>query len=106
MSNTVALDFGRAVFGRIGGIVFAVMVAFSCFGALNGECPMLVSVMKFDSSRRRFVFHFCPTHLRGRKRGLPSRVVRSTQQDPANAAKRDVPAGSHNDHVHRRRRRV
>ena len=36
LSNTVALDFGKAVFGRIGGIVFAAMVAFSCFGALNG----------------------------------------------------------------------
>ncbi|KIP09584.1 hypothetical protein PHLGIDRAFT_28939 [Phlebiopsis gigantea 11061_1 CR5-6] len=37
LSNTVALDFGKAVFGRIGGIVFAAMVAFSCFGALNGS---------------------------------------------------------------------
>lgn len=37
LSNTVALDFGHAVFGRIGGIVFACMVAFSCFGALNGK---------------------------------------------------------------------
>ncbi|KAJ3536666.1 hypothetical protein NM688_g6806 [Phlebia brevispora] len=37
MSNTVALDFGRAMFGRPGAIVFAVMVATSCFGALNGS---------------------------------------------------------------------
>ncbi|KAI0818760.1 amino acid permease-domain-containing protein [Irpex lacteus] len=36
-SNTVALDFGHALFGSIGGIVFAGMVAFSCFGALNGS---------------------------------------------------------------------
>ncbi|KAI0322225.1 L-methionine transporter [Amylostereum chailletii] len=35
-SNTVALDFGRALFGPIGGSIFAFMVAFSCFGALNG----------------------------------------------------------------------
>jgi amino acid transporter len=35
-SNTVALDFGRALFGPMGGSVFAFMVAFSCFGALNG----------------------------------------------------------------------
>lgn len=35
-SNTVALDFGRALFGPIGGSLFAVVVAFSCFGALNG----------------------------------------------------------------------
>ncbi|KAI0748211.1 L-methionine transporter [Daedaleopsis nitida] len=37
LSNTVALDFGRALFGPIGGVVFAAMVAFSCFGALNGS---------------------------------------------------------------------
>lgn len=37
MSNTVALDFGRALFGPAGGVVFAVMVAISCFGALNGS---------------------------------------------------------------------
>jgi hypothetical protein len=46
MSNTVALDFGRAVFGRIGGTVFAVMVALSCFGALNGNLlsPLLATL--------------------------------------------------------------
>ncbi|KZT66268.1 hypothetical protein DAEQUDRAFT_715307 [Daedalea quercina L-15889] len=37
LSNTVALDFGRALFGPVGGIVFALMVAISCFGALNGS---------------------------------------------------------------------
>ncbi|KAF8478561.1 L-methionine transporter [Russula ochroleuca] len=37
LSNTVALDFGRALFGPVGGSVFAFMVAFSCFGALNGS---------------------------------------------------------------------
>ena len=37
MSNTVALDFGRALFGPIGGSLFAFVVAFSCFGALNGN---------------------------------------------------------------------
>ena len=36
-SNTVALDFGRALFGPFGGVLFAVMVAISCFGAMNGE---------------------------------------------------------------------
>ncbi|KAI0273759.1 amino acid permease-domain-containing protein [Gloeopeniophorella convolvens] len=36
-SNTVALDFGRVLFGPVGGSVFAFMVAFSCFGALNGS---------------------------------------------------------------------
>ncbi|KAN0062017.1 hypothetical protein ACQY0O_006012 [Thecaphora frezii] len=36
-TNTVALDFGSAIFGTTGGIVFAFLVAFSCFGALNGQ---------------------------------------------------------------------
>ncbi|KAF7322996.1 L-methionine transporter [Mycena chlorophos] len=36
-SNTVAMDFGRALFGSVGGTVFALMVAISCFGALNGS---------------------------------------------------------------------
>ncbi|KAH9926198.1 amino acid permease-domain-containing protein [Fomitopsis serialis] len=36
-SNTVALDFGRALFGPVGGVPFALMVAISCFGALNGS---------------------------------------------------------------------
>ncbi|KZV62829.1 amino acid transporter [Peniophora sp. CONT] len=36
-SNTVALDFGRAIWGPLGGSLFAGMVAFSCFGALNGS---------------------------------------------------------------------
>ncbi|KAG8833528.1 hypothetical protein FRC17_010560 [Serendipita sp. 399] len=35
-SNTIALDFGRSLFGSAGAIVFAGMVAISCFGALNG----------------------------------------------------------------------
>lgn len=37
LSNTVALDFGRALFGPLGGVLFAVMVAISCFGAMNGS---------------------------------------------------------------------
>ncbi|KAI0035085.1 L-methionine transporter [Vararia minispora EC-137] len=36
LSNTVALDFGRTLFGPAGGSIFAAMVAISCFGALNG----------------------------------------------------------------------
>lgn len=31
------MDFGRALFGPFGGVFFALMVAFSCFGAMNGE---------------------------------------------------------------------
>jgi amino acid permease len=36
-SNTVALDFGTKVLGKAGGVVFSVVVAVSCFGALNGS---------------------------------------------------------------------
>ncbi|CAO1630504.1 unnamed protein product [Parajaminaea phylloscopi] len=38
-TNTVALDFGSAVFGgsTAGGVVFACLVAFSCFGAINSQ---------------------------------------------------------------------
>ena len=34
-SNTVAVAFGQQVFGRIGGLILALVVAGSCFGALN-----------------------------------------------------------------------
>lgn len=47
LSNTIALDFGRALFGPAGAIIFSGMVAFSCFGALNGA-----SNMSFMSSYR------------------------------------------------------
>jgi len=40
-SNTVALDFGRALFGPVGAVIFSVMVAISCFGALNGMLNLL-----------------------------------------------------------------
>lgn len=36
-SNTVALDFGWALFGRAGGILFALVVAISCLGVLTGS---------------------------------------------------------------------
>lgn len=34
-SNTIAVEFGSVVFGRIGSLVLAIIVAGSCFGALN-----------------------------------------------------------------------
>src|SRR5579862_1982647 len=36
-SNTIAVQFGRKVFGPIGALVLAVSVAASCFGALNAS---------------------------------------------------------------------
>ncbi|PPR08085.1 hypothetical protein CVT24_010546 [Panaeolus cyanescens] len=72
MSNTVALDFGRTLFGAVGGSIFAFMVAFSCFGALNGSF--------FTSSRL--------VYAAGRERYLPAIFGRlhSTRKTPLNAA--------------------
>ena len=36
-SNTVAVAFGTKVFGTIGGVIFAIAVSLSCFGALNAS---------------------------------------------------------------------
>lgn len=36
-SSTIGLDFGRAVAGPVGGLLFALVVALSCIGALNGS---------------------------------------------------------------------
>ncbi|KAF9053722.1 amino acid transporter [Hymenopellis radicata] len=74
LSNTVALDFGRALFGPIGGTIFACMVAFSCFGALNGTYSSF-----FTTSRL--------IYAAGRERYLPSLFGRlhSTRKTPLNA---------------------
>ncbi|KAF7976719.1 hypothetical protein HWV62_5895 [Athelia sp. TMB] len=71
LSNTVAMDFGRALFGPVGGIVFAFMVAFSCFGALNGAT--------YTSARL-----IC---VAGRERYLPAMFGRlhKTRKTPLNA---------------------
>ncbi|OAV95275.1 hypothetical protein, variant [Puccinia triticina 1-1 BBBD Race 1] len=36
-SNTIGLEFGRVIFGPIGGFIFSLIVAFACFGALNSS---------------------------------------------------------------------
>jgi hypothetical protein len=41
------MDFGRALFGPIGGTIFAFMVAISCFGALNGMLSFVLSLLVF-----------------------------------------------------------
>ncbi|TFK55048.1 amino acid transporter [Heliocybe sulcata] len=71
LSNTVAMDFGRALFGPVGGSVFAFMVAFSCFGALNGTA--------YTSSRLIAVA--------GREHYLPAWFgkLHSTRKTPVNA---------------------
>ncbi|KAF5330764.1 hypothetical protein D9619_005512 [Psilocybe cf. subviscida] len=54
LSNTIAMDFGRALFGPIGGVLFAFMVAFSCFGALNGSF-FTSSRLVYAASRERYL---------------------------------------------------
>ncbi|KAF9327700.1 hypothetical protein BG006_009034 [Podila minutissima] len=36
-TNTVAIEFGKQMFGNTGGVLFAICVACSCFGAANGS---------------------------------------------------------------------
>ncbi|KAM0754974.1 amino acid transporter [Meredithblackwellia eburnea MCA 4105] len=36
-SSTIGLDFGRAIAGPLGGVIFALIVSVSCIGALNGS---------------------------------------------------------------------
>ncbi|KAG0379559.1 hypothetical protein BGX24_012671 [Mortierella sp. AD032] len=36
-TNTVAIEFGKQMFGDTGGVLFAICVACSCFGAANGS---------------------------------------------------------------------
>ncbi|ORY79365.1 amino acid permease-domain-containing protein [Leucosporidium creatinivorum] len=36
-SSTIGLDFGRAIAGPTGGVIFALIVSISCIGALNGS---------------------------------------------------------------------
>jgi len=72
LSNTVAMDFGRAIWGPIGGSIFAFMVAFSCFGALNGS---------FYTQSRLI-------YAAGRERYIPALFGRlhPTRKTPLNAA--------------------
>ncbi|KAJ7285797.1 L-methionine transporter [Mycena rebaudengoi] len=72
ISNTVAMDFGRALLGPIGGTIFAFMVAISCFGALNGSF--------FTSSRL--------VYAAGREGYLPAMFGRlhKTRKTPLNAS--------------------
>ena len=90
LSNTVAVDFGRALFGAAGGTVFALMVAFSCFGALNGEQPICFLYNTSLNPQTTGAF-FTGSHLiyaAGREKFLPSLFGRlhKTRKTPLNAA--------------------
>ena len=100
-SNAVALDFGRALFGPIGGVVFAVFVAVSCFGALNGSIFPSHSLYHLFEMKRIDV-HVCTAHPSGRTRRIPPRCVWQAEQIAKDTDKRDPVTNSTYDCVHRR----
>ncbi|WVF72013.1 hypothetical protein IAT40_006825 [Kwoniella sp. CBS 6097] len=53
-SNTVALDYGKATIGSLGMVVFSVLVAISCFGALNGGFYTTARLI-YAASREHFL---------------------------------------------------
>ncbi|WVN86674.1 uncharacterized protein L203_101846 [Cryptococcus depauperatus CBS 7841] len=53
-SNTVALEFGKATIGKIGAVVFSILVAISCFGALNGNLYTTARLI-YASSKEHFL---------------------------------------------------
>lgn len=83
-SNTVGLDFGKEMFGPIGGVVFALIVAMSCFGALNGWVQWRffvcnkVDIDCFPPFHSQLTLHFGTISVSGGKRRLYSRDVRQT----------------------------
>jgi hypothetical protein len=66
LSNTVALDFGRSLFGPIGGTIFALLVAISCFGALNGADNTFSQSSLKSMFYFRLVLHDLAAHIRRR----------------------------------------
>lgn len=106
LSNTVAIDFGRALFGPIGGVIFAAMVAFSCFGALNGTCRGMAVNSTRSSPLRRVLLHVLAINLCRRERGLPPCAFRPPQHLPQDPPQRHVPERSAHDDVHPHRWRV
>lgn len=71
-TNTVALDFGRVVIGRFGAILFSILVAISCFGALNASFYTSgLPKRDFESIKADHHASF-PTHLCCCERSLPA----------------------------------
>ncbi|KAG8746914.1 hypothetical protein FRC10_003085 [Ceratobasidium sp. 414] len=71
-SNTVALDFGRELFGNIGAVVFACLVAVSCFGAVNGTIPPVALLgYVINCSAKSFDVHVGTVDLRCGSRKTP-----------------------------------
>ena len=86
-TNTVALDFGRVSIGEIGAVIFSVLVAISCFGAISSVfyTSMVTPYwMNFCSRNPR-----CPADLLLIERALSARDILSITSLPSNTRSRD-----------------
>ena len=104
LSNTVAMEFGRALFGPVGGTVFAFMVAFSCFGALNGidslDSLIYVFTVQRYSSNPRLILYIRAFGICRRPRTIPPCDVWPSAQDPQDTTECDVATGWNYDYVY------
>lgn len=82
------MDFGRALFGPIGGSLFAFMVAFSCFGALNGLFTATYLDPQLNFLPGSFFTSSRLVYAASRERYLPAVFgkLHSTRRTPLNAA--------------------
>jgi hypothetical protein len=103
LSNTVAMDFGRALFGPIGGTIFAFMVAISCFGALNGTFSFAPHLL-FLNSDRRLVLYLLSPGVRCWPGGLSSLTLWPVAHDPKDTVKCGSSASRHHNDLHLNRR--
>ncbi|KAK9897215.1 hypothetical protein P389DRAFT_54590 [Cystobasidium minutum MCA 4210] len=71
-SNTVGLDFGKQIFGPVGGVVFALIVAVSCFGALNGSLFTSARLVSVSAKEGYIPEIFARLHL---TRKTPARAL-------------------------------
>jgi hypothetical protein len=104
MSNAVALDFGRVLFGPVGGVVFAIMVAVSCFGALNGNVSLLQQhAIGLSPRSTRIDLYNLTTHPSSGTRRVPPSYVWQAKQVEKDACECYHFASGADDRVHRRR---
>lgn len=93
------MDFGRALFGPIGGVLFAFMVAFSCFGALNGIDTLDQLNCCLQPGFRVFL-HVFPACLCCQSGALSPGNIRQTPPLTKNTFECNSAAVSYHDHFH------
>jgi len=100
------MDFGRALFGPLGGAFFAFMVAFSCFGALNGEWLSSVSSLRGLTSHLRLFLYVRSTRICCRTGTIFTGCLRKTPSHSPYPLKRSLTAISHHRCFYIGRKRV